>query len=109
MSKRPGKQKWQNPSQAEHYVDAHAVARHIGIKRRQVLALTRAKKLPGHPVDPDAACKTWRYKLSEIDRAIAQAAKKPLTSTPKMGLGADRSPDNNTCGSPRSRKEQSNG
>ena len=58
-------------TQLEHFVDATAVAVHLKIKKRQVLALTRAGKLPAHPIDPTAERKIWRYRLSEIDAAIA--------------------------------------
>lgn len=55
----------------EPYVDAQRVARHLSLTRREVLKLTRAKKLPAHAIDPNAARKTYRYKLSEIDDALS--------------------------------------
>ena len=57
-------------SSLEPFVSAKVVAEHLAIERRQVLAMTRAAKLPAHPVDPTATRKQWRYKLSEVDAAI---------------------------------------
>ena len=54
----------------EPYVDAQSVADHLAIERRQVLNLTRAGKLPAHPVDPTAKRKQYRYKLSEVDKTL---------------------------------------
>ena len=96
-------------SMPEPFVSADVVARHVSIERRQVLALTRAGKLPGHPIDPEAARKTWRYRLSEVDRKIALGANRPPASVTKNGFGGDGNCDDNTGGSPRSRKEQSDG
>lgn len=55
----------------EPYVDANAVAQHIQGTRRQVLDLTRRGLIPAYPVDPTVRRKQWRYKLSEVDAAIA--------------------------------------
>lgn len=56
----------------EPYVDAQRVAEHLSLTRREVLKLTRAKKLPAHAIDPSATRKIYRYKLSEIDDALSQ-------------------------------------
>ncbi len=93
------------PNTSERYVDATSVAQHLSMKRRQVLALTRRKKLPGHPADPAARRKTWRYKLSEIDRTLTRNAQQPRNNR----LGVARNSGDNHHGSPRSRKEQSDG
>jgi hypothetical protein len=99
-----------SPNPPEPYVDATAVAQHIAIERRQVLALTRAKKLPAYPVDPDAKRKTWRYRLSEVDRAIGKSGNKTAAAGPKNGLGDDQNSSDNAHGSSRSqRRKNSNG
>ena len=54
----------------EPYVTARVIAEHLDIQSRQVMAMTRAGKLPAHPVDPTAVRKQWRYKVSEVDAAI---------------------------------------
>lgn len=59
------------PVPQEPYVDAQRVAEHLSLTRREVLKLTRAKKLPAHAIDPSATRKIYRYKLSEIDMALS--------------------------------------
>lgn len=56
----------------EPYVDAQRVAEHLSLTRREVLKLTRARKLPAHAIDPNAERKIYRYKLSEIDNLLSQ-------------------------------------
>ena len=65
----------------EPYVDAQCVAEHLSVTRREVLKLTRAGKLPAHAIDPSAARKIYRYKLSEIDDVLSQ------TLTAEQALG----------------------
>jgi hypothetical protein len=65
----------------EPYVDAQYVAEHLSLSRREVLKLTRAGKLPAHAIDPSAARKIYRYKLSEIDDMLSQ------TLTAEQALG----------------------
>ena len=71
----PGSSGLNNPitQQAlERFVDANAVAEHLSVTRRQVLEMTRSRIIPGHPVDPTAGRKQWRYKLSVVDSALSQ-------------------------------------
>jgi hypothetical protein len=65
-------QRLRGQSPLEPYVSAKVVAEHLDIECRQVLAMTRAGKLPAHPIDPAATRKQWRYKLSEVDAALSQ-------------------------------------
>lgn len=81
----------------ECYVSADVVADHLRIDRRQVLALTRKGKLPAHPLDPTATRKVWRFKLSEIDAAIA-------VNGPTVALSRVPAQSNNVAGSPRSQR-----
>ena len=62
---------WEGVSQ-ESYVDAQRVAEYLSLARREVLKLTRAGKLPAHVIDPRAARKSYRYRLSEIDNVLSQ-------------------------------------
>ena len=91
----------------EAFVTPDEVAAHLKATRRHVLELTRKGVLPAHPLCFGSRRKTWRYKLSEIDQAIAPWAKKPV------GVGGlvniSRSERTMPVGSPRSQKEQSNG
>jgi hypothetical protein len=75
----------------EPYVSARVIAEHLDIQSRQVLAMTRAGKLPAHPVDPTAVRKQWRYKVSEVDAAIGGDRKHSSDSA--IGQTANQ-PDN---------------
>jgi hypothetical protein len=55
----------------EPFVSADTAAAFVGITRRTLLQKVRAGKIPGHPVDPDAKKKDWRFKLSELDRSMS--------------------------------------
>jgi hypothetical protein len=54
----------------EPFVDADIAAAFLGITRRTLLQKVRTGKIPGHPLDPTAQKKEWRFKLSELDRFI---------------------------------------
>jgi len=55
---------------AEPFVDADTAAAFVGVTRRTLLQKVRAGKLPGHPLDPQAKKKEWRFKLSELDHCL---------------------------------------
>ncbi|MGA8153696.1 MAG: helix-turn-helix domain-containing protein [Terriglobales bacterium] len=55
----------------ERFVSADTAAMFLGITRRTLLQKVRAGKIPGHPLDPSAHRKEWRFKLSELDRFLA--------------------------------------
>ena len=59
-----------NSETPEAFVDANEAAQFLSLKRRRVLDLARARKLPGHPIG-DGARRVWRFRLSEIAAAIA--------------------------------------
>ncbi len=84
----------------EPYVSARVIAEHLDIQSRQVLAMTRAGKLPAHPVDPTAARKQWRYKLSEIDTAIG-GNRKPSSDS---GVAQNAPRQDNSARQPRHQK-----
>jgi excisionase family DNA binding protein len=81
----------------ESYVSADEVAHYLKIQRRQVLALTRSGRLPAHPIDPVAARKIWRYKLSEVDAAIS-------ATISNLGLASHGSLANNLARQSRHRR-----
>ena len=54
----------------EPFVDADTAAAFVGLTRRTLLRKVRAGKLPGHPLDPQAKKKDWRFKLSELDQFL---------------------------------------
>jgi hypothetical protein len=57
--------------QPERFVDADAVAEHLSVARRQILEMTRRGIIPGHPLGVGNSRKVWRYKISEVESAIA--------------------------------------
>ena len=87
----------------EPFVTADDVADHLKIQRRQVLQMARTNTIPGYPVCLGRSRRMWRFRLSEVDDAIASQTPQPVT-------GAQR-PRKATIekGSPCSRREQPNG
>jgi excisionase family DNA binding protein len=63
---------------AEPFVDAETAAAFVGVTRRTLLQKVRAGKLPGHPLDPHAKKKDWRFKLSELDQFLRSTVHSPL-------------------------------
>jgi len=61
----------------EPFVDATAVADYLKITRRQVLEMTRHGAFPGYPLGLGSSRRVWRYRLSEIDAAVALCANSP--------------------------------
>ena len=90
----------------ESFVTAEDVADHLKIQRRQVLQMARTNTIPGYPVCLGRSRRMWRFKLSEVDQAIASRTPRPVIATTPP-----RKATSNTMmtGSPRSPKEQSNG
>lgn len=89
--------------QPEPYVDAKTVARFLSVTRRQVLGLARAGKIPAHPI-LGSRRKVWRFKLSEVDAAIASGTRQPPTPREDGALAQKFSQRTMPVGSPRSRK-----
>ena len=63
----------------EPFVDPDTAAEFVGGSRRWLLQMTRAGKIPGHPLDANSKKKDWRYKLSELDQWMCR----PLNSHPQ--------------------------
>jgi excisionase family DNA binding protein len=92
----------------EPFVDAGTVAQFLCVTRRQVLELARAGRIPAHPL-VGSRRKVWRFKLSEVDDAVASGTRQP--STPREdGALAQKFPHRTMRdGSPRSQRRKSNG
>jgi helix-turn-helix protein len=79
--------------QFEAFVTADDVATHLKITRRQVLEMTRKGIIPAHPLGTGEHRRVWRYKISEIDAAMAAGdtalAEMPTQRT--MPVGSPRS------------------
>lgn len=55
---------------SEKWVDAKAIAEHLGFKPDHIRVLARAKQLPGVQLQ-NGSREYWRFKISEIDRWMA--------------------------------------
>jgi len=96
-------------AQKEHFVDANALAEHLSVKRRQILEMTRRGIIPGYPLGVGKSRMVWRYKISEVEAAIASGVLKPLSCQKDRALADATMRRTMPIGSPRSRKEKSNG
>jgi len=63
-----------NSQTLERFVDADEAAKFLSLRRRRLLDLVRARKLPGHPTG-DGLRRVWRFRLSEISAAITSPQK----------------------------------
>ncbi len=70
-----------NPEVPERFVDADEAARFLSLTRRRVLELTRAGRLPGHPIG-NGPRRVWRFHLSEL--AVAVSAKQSSVFTSEV-------------------------
>jgi hypothetical protein len=86
----------------EPFVDATAVADYLKITRRQVLEMTRRGAFPGYPLGMGSSRRVWRYRLSEIDAAIASCA----STSPKSALSESSIASTIAAGSPRSQRRK---
>jgi hypothetical protein len=82
----------------EPFVDGDRAAEFLCVPRRRVLQMARANEVPAHAIG-EGKRKMWRFRLSELAEAIV--AKKPAANARKSGIIE--------TGSPRSRREQSDG
>jgi hypothetical protein len=92
------------PVQFERYVDASALAEHLSVTRRQILEMTRRGVIPGHPLGIGANRRVWRYKISEVEVAIASGIRKHSASNKPDVLADQAARRTMPFGSPRSQK-----
>jgi hypothetical protein len=88
----------------EPFVTDDDIAAFLKIEHRQVLEMTRRGIIPAHPLDPAARRKVWRYKISEVDDAIASGIPKSVRSQQGDALVHDGTQRTMPDGSPRSRR-----
>jgi hypothetical protein len=88
----------------ERYVDASVLAEHLSVTRRQILEMTRRGVIPGHPLGIGASRRIWRYKVSEVEAAIASGIRKPSASHEPDVLADHAARRTISVGSPRSQK-----
>src|SRR5205823_7034920 len=61
----------------EPFVDPDAAAKYLRTTRRHVLAMVREGLIPGHPLDPNAKKKDWRFLLSELHAYMVSCELRP--------------------------------
>ena len=88
----------------EPYVTADDIAEHLKLTRRQVLEMTRRGLIPAHPLGVGEHRRVWRYKLSEVEAAIASGVRKPSTTSENSVLAEMPAPRTMPDGSPRGQK-----
>ena len=69
----------------EKFVDATRAGKFLSLKRRRILELARAGKLPGHPIGDDAR-RVWRFRLTEIAAAVSSMEKSGFASQQKASM-----------------------
>jgi len=89
---------------AEPYVTADDIAEHLKITRRQALEMTRKGIIPAHPLGTGEHRRVWRYKISEVEGAIASGTRKPSASHEARAGAVMAAQRTMPVGSPRSQK-----
>jgi hypothetical protein len=85
-----------NHEPLEPFVDADEAGKFLSIKRRRILELARAHKLPGHPIG-DGARRVWRFRLSELAAAVSSTEKSWFSSRQRTSMVRPKS-DSGTIG-----------
>jgi len=61
----------------ESFVDPDTAANYLQTTRRHVLEMVREGLIPGHPLDPHAKKKDWRFLLSELHAYMLSCDQRP--------------------------------
>jgi hypothetical protein len=88
----------------EPYVTADDIAAHLKITRRQVLEMSRRGIIPGHPLGIGASRRIWRYKVGEVETAIASGSRELFGLLNTHDLADHPARRTMLVGSPRSQK-----
>lgn len=56
----------------ERFVNSEEAAKFLGVTCRYLKDLARAGAIPAHPLGTGAVRKMWRFRLSELEQAIAR-------------------------------------
>jgi hypothetical protein len=65
------------PAPVERFVDPDTAANYLQTTRRHVLEMVRKGLILGHPLDPHAKKKDWRFLLSELQRYMLSCDLRP--------------------------------
>jgi hypothetical protein len=66
-----------SPAPVKGFVDPDTAARYLHTTRRQLLEMVRAGLILGHPLDPRAKKKDWRFLLSELHAYMLSCDQRP--------------------------------
>ena len=91
-------------TEPERFVTADDVAEHLKITRRQVLEMTRKAMIPAYPLGVGEYRRVWRFKISEVETAIASGTRRPSASHKDKVLADIPARRTMPVGSPRSQK-----
>jgi len=78
-------------AEAEKYVDAVVASEFLGVTTRFLLDLTRAGRIPGHPLGLGSKRKIWRFKLSELESSLCQGGTSPAFPTDSRAKSTEQS------------------
>ena len=92
--------------EVEPFVTADDLAAHLKITRRQVLEMTRRGLIPAHPLGIGKCRRVWRYKISEVEAAIASDARKSPASSANDSLARRSADSTMRVGSPHSHRRK---
>ena len=91
-------------TEPERFVTADDVAEHLKITRRQVLEMTRKGIIPASPLGVGEYRRVWRFKISEVESAIATGTRRSSASHEDEVLADIPARRTMPVGSPRSQK-----
>lgn len=89
---------------AEPFVTADEIAAHLKVTHRQALEMTRKGIIPAYPLGVGQHRRVWRYKISEVENAIAAGTRKPSAPREDRDLAQKSAQRTIPVGSPRSQK-----
>jgi hypothetical protein len=61
----------------EHFVGPQEAADFLRTSKKHVLNMVRRRLIPGHPLDPTAQKKDWRFLLSELRAYMLTCGQRP--------------------------------
>jgi hypothetical protein len=76
----------------EPFVDAEKGAEFLGITRRRLLEMARAKEIPGHAIGRGKR-KTWRFRLSELADTVVGKTVASTFKRDMIEIGSPRQPN----------------
>jgi len=78
-------------AEAEKYVDAVVASEFLGVTTRFLLDLTRAGRIPGHPLGLGSKRRVWRFRLSELESSLCHGGTSPAFPTDSRAKSTEQS------------------